>query len=152
MYCTIEDLINRVTEKTLVNLTNDVIPANTIKREIAEDNITIADDLINSSLRNKYVVPLKSVPNLVKQLSADITIYRLYCRRPQNVPENYKKNYEVALQILKDLQSGAKVLDIPSSSFDGGNTAQSVQSALYLTDKADEDRIFTDDFLRGMTL
>jgi len=152
MYCTIEDLINRVTEKILVNLTNDVLPATSIKREIAEDNIAIADDLINSSLRNKYVVPLKSVPNLVKQLSADITIYRLYCRRPQNVPENYKKNYEVALQILKDLQAGAKVLDIPSSSLDGGNTAQSVQSALYLTDKADEDRIFSDNFLRGMTL
>lgn len=150
MYCTIEDLINRVTEKTLVNLTNDVLPATTIKREIAEDNIAIADDLINSSLRNKYVVPLKSIPNLIKQLSADITIYRLYCRRPQNVPDNYKKNYEVALQILKDLQSGAKVLDIPSSSLDGG--VQSVHSALYLTDKADEDRIFTDDFLRGMTL
>lgn len=151
MYCTIEDLINRVTEKTLANLTNDVLPANSVKKEIAEENITIADDLINSSLRNKYILPLKSVPNLVKQLSADIAIYRLYCRRPQNVPENYKKNYEVALQMLKDLQSGAKVLDIPSSSFDG-DTAQPVQSVLYLTDKADEDRVFTDDFLKGMIL
>lgn len=151
MYCTIEDLINRITEKALVNLTNDILPATSVNKEIAEENITIADDLINSSLRNKYKLPLKVVPNLVKQLSADITIYRLYCRRPQNVPENYKKNYEIALQILKDLQSGAKVLDIPSSSFDG-DTAQSVQSALYLTDKADEDRIFSDDFLKGMIL
>lgn len=99
MYCTIEDLINRVTEKTLVNLTNDVLPANSVKKEIAEENITIADDLINSSLRNKYILPLKSVPNLVKQLSADIAIYRLYCRRPQNVPENYKKNYEVEINL-----------------------------------------------------
>lgn len=151
MYCTIEDLTNRITEKALVNLTNDILPATSVNKEIAEENIAIADDLINSSLRNKYVIPLKSVPNLIKQLSADITIYRLYCRRPQNVPENYKKNYEIALQILKDLQSGAKVLDIPSSSFDG-DTAQPVQSALYLTDKADKDRIFTDDFLKGMIL
>lgn len=151
MYCTIEDLTNRITEKALVNLTNDILPATSVNKEIAEENISIADDLINSSLRNKYKLPLKVVPNLVKQLSADITIYRLYCRRPQNVPENYKKNYEIALQILKDLQSGAKVLDLPSSSFDG-DTAQSVQSALYLTDKADEDRVFTDDFLKGMIL
>lgn len=150
MYCSIDDLINRITERTLINLTQDTSPATTVNQEIANDNIAIADDLINSSLRNKYKLPLSNIPNLIKQISADITIYRLYCRRPQNVPENYKKNYEVALQILKDLQSGAKVLDIPSSSLDGG--AQSVHSALYLTDKADEDRIFTDDFLRGMTL
>lgn len=125
MYCTIEDLTNRITEKALINLTNDILPATVINNEIAEDNITIADDLINSSLRNKYKLPLKVVPNLVKQLSADITIYRLYCRRPQDVPDNYKKNYEVALQILKDLQTGAKVLDLPSSSLDG-ETSQPV--------------------------
>ena len=142
MYCSIEDLISRVGEKTVINLTNDTTPATTVNSAIAEENIVIADDLINSSLRNKYKLPLPAVPNLVKQLSADITIYRLYCRRPQNVPENYKKNYEVALQILKDLQSGAKVLDLPSSFGDDESTS-SMSSALYLTDKTEEDRRFT---------
>ena len=142
MYCTIDDLISRIGEKILINLTNDTTPATTVNSVIAEENIVIADDLINSSIRNKYKLPLSSTPNLIKQLSADITIYRLYCRRPQNVPENYKKNYEVALQILKDLQSGAKVLDLPSSSEDGESTT-SISSALYLTDKTEDDRRFS---------
>lgn len=141
MYCTIDDLINRIGEKILINLTNDTTPATSVNKEIAEENIIIADDLINSSLRNKYNLPLKSVPNLVKQLSADITIYRLYCRRPQNVPENYKKNYEIALQILKDLQSGVKVLDLPASLDNESKT--SLSSALYLTDKTEDDRRFS---------
>lgn len=142
MYCTVDDLISRVGEKTIVNLTNDTTPATTVNTAIANENIAIADDLINSSLRNKYALPLPAVPTLVKQLSADITIYRLYCRRPQNVPDNYKKNYEVALQILKDLQSGAKVLDLPSS-FGDENSTTSLSSALYLTDKTEEDRRFS---------
>lgn len=150
MYCTIDDLINRITERTLINLTQDKSPATTINEEIANDNISIADDLINSSLRNKYKLPLATVPNLVKQISADITIYRLYCRRPQDVPENYKKNYEIALQILKDLQSGSKKLDLPSSLGDSSVSASS--SALYVTDKADEDRMFPDAVLRRMSL
>lgn len=141
MYCTIDDLINRIGEKTLINLTNDTTPASSVNKEIAEENIIIADDLINSSLRNKYNLPLKSVPNLIKQLSGDITIYRLYCRRPQNVPENYKKNYEIALQILKDLQSGTKVLDLPSSL--DNESKMSLSSALYLTDKTEDDRRFS---------
>lgn len=146
MYCTVGDLISRIGEKILINLTNDVLPATTVNTEIANENIAIADDLINSSLRNKYKLPLPAVPNLVKQLSADITIYRLYCRRPQNVPENYKKNYEVALQILKDLQSGAKVLDLPSSFGDESET--SLSSALYLTDKTEDDRRFSKDVMK----
>ena len=150
MYCSIDDLINRITERTLINLTQDTSPATTVNEEIANENITIADDLINSSLRNKYKLPLSDIPNLIKQISADITIYRLYCRRPQNVPENYKKNYEVALQILKDLQSGSKKLDLPSSL--GDSVSSSVNSALYVTDKADEDRMFSDKVLRSMSL
>ena len=149
MYCTIDDLINRITEKALILLTQDSSPATTVNEDIVNENIEIAEDLINSSLRNKYSLPLKAVPNIVKQLCADITIYRLYCRRPQDVPDNYKKNYEIALQILKDLQSGSKVLDLPSSF---GNDNQPATSALYLTDKAEEDRMFTDDFFRGFQL
>ncbi|MGN0193369.1 MAG: gp436 family protein [Candidatus Gastranaerophilaceae bacterium] len=149
MYCTLEDLKNRITEKTLINLTQDVLPATAINTETAEDNIKIADDLINSALRNKYTLPLKSVPDLIRQISADITIYRLYCRRPQKVPDNYVKNYEVALQILKELQSGSKRLDLPSSA---GESAAAESVKLYVTDKTDEDRMFSDDVLKGMLI
>lgn len=151
MYCSIDDLISRISEKTLVNLTNDILPAASINTEIAEENIIIADDLINSSLRNKYKLPLKATPKLIQQISADITIYRLYCRRPQNVPDNYKKNYEIALQILKDLQSGAKVLDLPSSS-DGKESEMLLSSALYMTDKTEDDRHFSKSVMSGFTI
>lgn len=149
MYCDINDLKKIISEKELINLTNDVKPADSVNENMAVENIAFADEIINSALRNKYKLPLITTPNLVKQLSADITIYRLYCRRPQEVPKNYQKNYEVSLQILKDLQSGIKVLDLPSS-FCGENINAS--SALYLTDKTDEDRHFSAENMKGFII
>lgn len=149
MYCDINDLKKIISEKELINLTNDVKPADSVNENMAVENIAFADEIINSALRNKYKLPLIITPNLVKQLSADITIYRLYCRRPQEVPKNYQKNYEIALQILKELQSGIKVLDLPQSSC--GSDINS-SSALYLTDKTDEDRHFSNENMKGFII
>ena len=93
MYCTIDDLLSRIDRRVLINLSNDVSPATEINMDCINENITIADDIINSSLRNKYSLPLPSIPKILVQISADIVIYRLYARRPQDVPKNYLQNF-----------------------------------------------------------
>ena len=145
MYCTIDDLLTRIGQKVLINLSNDTAPAVEVNQSIVNETIEIADDIINSSLRNKYRLPLKSVPKIINQISADIVIYRLYSRRPQDVPANYIKNFETAIQILKELQTGAKVLELDTT--DNGETVLTPQ--MYRCNKTEDDRRFPDSLTKG---
>lgn len=138
MYCTVNDLLTRIDEKVLINLTNDSFPAQEINAQLVNETIEIADDMINASLRNKYHLPLNNIPKIINQISADIVIYRLYSRRPQDIPQNYIRNFEYAVSVLKDLQTGVKVLEINSS-----ETSETVLNPqMYMCDKTEEDRRF----------
>ena len=67
-----------------------------------------------------------------------------------DVENNFQPEYITVrgrAKILKDLQSGAKVLDLPSS-FGDENSTTSLSSALYLTDKTEEDRRFSKDVMK----
>lgn len=142
MYCTVNDLLTRIDNKVLINLSNDTFPASEINLARVNETIEIADDMINASLRNKYHLPLKSIPKIINQISADIVIYRLYSRRPQDIPSNYVKNFEYAISLLKDLQTGAKVLELDSS-----NDMETVLNpTMYMCDKTEEDRKFNGGF------
>ena len=138
MYCEVRDILARIDEKVLINLTNDTFPATEVNYTVLNQLIEISEDMIDASLRNKYSLPLKSVPELIKQISADIVVYRLYARRPQDVPKNYQKNFDDAISILKDLQSGTKVLGFPSV-----NDTEVVKTPkMYFCDKTEQDRKF----------
>lgn len=141
MYCNLKDLISIIPEKELINLSNDK-PADTINQETINTCMSFADELINASLRNKYSLPLSFVPDLVRQLSADITAYRVYSRRPKDVPEHIKQNYEFALKILANIQKGTTVLDLPSEHPEEDGVQGS--SSMYITNKRPEDRRFPD--------
>lgn len=149
MYCDINDLLTRVDKKVLINLTNDTAPYTEINEDVINENIELATDLVNASLRNKYALPLKSVPKILVQISADIVIYRLYSRRPQDVPKNYLQNYEFALSILKEIQSGSKVLELATSS---DATETTIRTSMYLVNKDDSDRRFSPKTMRGFRL
>lgn len=146
MYCKLADLVSIIPERELINLTNDK-PADTINQETINTCMSFADELINASLRNKYRLPLSFVPDLVRQLSADITAYRVYSRRPKDVPEHIKQNYEFALKILANIQKGTTVLDLPSEHPDEEGVQSS--SSMYITNKRPEDRRFTDEMFRS---
>lgn len=148
MYCNINDLLTRVDKKVLINLTNDSAPYTEINEDVINENIEIATDLVNASLRNRYALPLKSVPKILVQISADIVIYRLYSRRPQDVPKNYQQNYEYALNILKDIQNGTKILDLSTSSI----AESTIKASMYLFNKDASDRRFSAETMRGFRL
>ncbi|MBQ9688248.1 DUF1320 domain-containing protein [bacterium] len=127
-YSTIDNLLTRIDEKVLINLSNDDFPSNEINTTRVEETIQIADDIINSALRNRYSLPLQTVPPIITQISADITIYRLYSRRVQDIPQNYIKNFEQAITLLKELQLGIKTLES--------------SPRMYIWDKTEESRKF----------
>ena len=142
MYCTIDDLFTRIDKKVLINLSNDTFPAETVDLQRINETIEIADDIINSALRNRYQLPLVSTPKIITQISADIVIYRLYSRRPQDIPKNYVQNFELAISILKDLQNGTKVLGVSGAD----DKEKVLSSQMYMCDKTDSDRVFNKRF------
>lgn len=141
MYCEIADLKSIIPEKELINLSNDSV-STTINEEIINTCGSYADELINASLRNKYSLPLSYIPNLIKQIASDITAYRLYSRRPREIPDHIKKNCDDAQKILLNIQKGITVLDLPSEHKEIENIQSSANP--YLTNKTRGDRKFND--------
>ena len=113
-YSTLEDLINIIPERELINLTNDKCPADNINVEKIASSIEYAAELINSYLRNKYKLPLKFIPEIIKNISTDIAAYRLYSRRPEKMPEHIKNGYDEAKKLLISLKKEEMILDLPS--------------------------------------
>lgn len=140
-YSKLENLTNIIPLKELINLTNDTAPATEINIEKINKAIEYADELINSYLRNKYVLPLKYVPMIIQQLSTDIAAYRLYSRRPGKLPEHIKESYEEAKKILSNLQKEQMLLDLPSE-HPSEEVAKS--SKMITTNKTSTSRIFND--------
>lgn len=111
-YCTIEDIKNIIPERELINLTNDYPSELSVIDHNRFEAVSItADSLIDGYLRARYKLPLKSVPLFVKQISQDICAYRLYSRRPNDVPENIVKNYENAIKSLTEIKKGNLILE-----------------------------------------
>ena len=142
-YSNINDILTRIDNKVLINLTNDITPSNDVNLQKLNETIEIADDMINASLRSRYKLPLSNVPKIITQISADIVIYRLYSRRPQDVPKNYVKNFEDAINLLKDIQNGSKILELETN-----ETSEKILTPkMYLCDKDETDKRFDGRFL-----
>lgn len=142
-YCELPDLLAIIPEKELKNLTNDSpATADKINEYTVGVCMNFADELINAYVRSKYSLPFSYVPVLIKQLAADITAYRVYSRRPKDVPEHIKDNYDKALAILAKIQSGEIILDLASEHEDESGVQD--PSGLYRVNKRYRDKIFNE--------
>ncbi len=139
-YCSLADLIKRIPEQEITQLTDDAGVGQTDSGVVA-DAISAADARIDSYLRSQYDVPLTVVPDLVKQISIDFTLFNLFTRRFQvsagGLPETVKMRFESAQADLVRIQRGQIVLDVAGQEDAGGSQ--------FLTDKTDDDKDFTAD-------
>jgi phage gp36-like protein len=146
MYCTYDDLKHAISKTTLLQLCDDdnvgdivVDPPND-----AYDNLVAAvvkaDNEINSYLAGRYTVPVTTVPlpGVINGISIDLSICELFNRRrDMEVPKGIVDRRKAALQLLKDIKEGiADVAELSGS-----------RSSAYLTNKTENDRIFTDGVL-----
>lgn len=67
-----------------------------------------ASSLIDGYLAGRYVLPLASVPDMLRGWALDMVRYRLWSNQ---APEEVRRRYEDALQQLRDL--AAKRIDLP---------------------------------------
>ncbi len=151
MYCTIEDLLKDIDKNLLIDLVNDE------NRLYLNINLTNADDdcavrineqiaaasiEIDGYIANRYVIPFDEVPDRLKQMAKDITIYNCYKRRHRlDMPDSIISIYKMRVDELKGMQKGTVSLGMPGK--DEGMSAE------VKVNKKPEDREFGKDLLSG---
>lgn len=141
MYCTIDDIQKQTSKDTLIQLTDDN-QSGEIDTVIADEAILYSETLINGYLAGRYSIPVVgAIPDMLKILAIDLSIYRLYSRRIQTeIPPHISEKYKNSIRILEQIQKGIISLSIAST----GNV---IHMAVYKTNKSYRDRIFTKEFL-----
>ncbi len=117
MYLTIDKLKREVSEKTLVQLSNDDYQATAINVDVVSAAIAYACELIDGYLRSRYVLPLDKPHTILTQLAIDIALYRLYKRRPEgdDIPSAVIDANKAAIKTLEAIQSDKLHLGISGS-------------------------------------
>jgi phage gp36-like protein len=130
-YCTLDDITATVTTDDVLQLTDDE-GAGVINTVRVDEAIAKSDGLI---LAFTGVVP-DPVPEIIRQISVELSIYHLYKRRfASNMPESIDKGYSRAIDLLKQIQSG-------KISIGAAEADQSVVSGQYATNRTRDDRLF----------
>ena len=150
-YCSIATL--QTTAATVVELTDDerkvtdptdLTAATTQNPEIAtrvSAAIAAADAVIDGHIRAHYDVPLSPTPDLIAEISAHLTLYRLHCRRPQlALPEYVVENKDDAMRMLVAMRDGK---------MDLGVEPPPAESSASAADTDGPERVFTTDTLEG---
>ena len=98
-YSTVDDIKKMLPEDLIVQLTDDEATGS-INQGRVDEAIEQADAEIDSYCAGRYAVPFSTVPDIVKKLSVDISIYNLYSRLVRDMPEVRAERYRSAIKQL----------------------------------------------------
>lgn len=106
-FCTLQDLKDDLSERVLVQLTDDNAPPVAVNESRCHAVIAQAAEIIEGRLAGRYtdVSQLQPTP-LLKRIALDICAYYLYSRRNKGDIENIRKRYEAALKELDYIKLG----------------------------------------------
>ena len=139
MYCTSEDIEKQITHETLVQLTNDTPPQDTVDDSVTYEAILYSSTLIDGYLQGRYELPISTRLPLLRIIAIDLSIYRLYSRRLHaDMPESILEQYKEAIKTLEKIQKGIIALQIETD--EGSNV---VETREYITNKTQSDRFFS---------
>ena len=88
--------------------------------EVIGKAIARADAEIDSHVGARYPLPLASVPEILRQLSSDIAVYRL-ATDGGALTNEHRQRYEDAVAHLRRLADGRAVLSLPPAGDEGGD-------------------------------
>jgi phage gp36-like protein len=112
-YCTLPQLIERYSERFLIELSDrGDTPATEPDATLFARAIADADALIDGYLKVRYALPLSQVPSLVTDLSLAISIYKAHAHV---AAEKIVNDYKDALKTLRDISTGLIRLDVEGS-------------------------------------
>lgn len=111
MYCTLDQLKERLPEKVIQQLTDDdrlgVIDSGRVDAAIAR-----AAAEIDAWCGRRYSVPFAEAPAVIRELCADLAIYYLYARKAEKVPETRTDAHKNALRTLEQISKGLVSLGV----------------------------------------
>ena len=144
-YCSINDIQSVIANDDLAQLTNDS-GGDTVDSNKITDAINYVDNIIDGYLRGRYNLPPTSIPDELKYLAVDFTVYRLYSRRLYTeIPDSVLKKYYEVIKTLEKVQKGVFNLGIESTdAFNNPalktnkDTSASSVNKYYNSDKWDE--------------
>ncbi|HGK7313604.1 gp436 family protein [Aeromonas hydrophila] len=111
IYATKQDLEDR-DGSMLYNLALDR-STDTLNDTWIDEALATADDEINGYLSRRYVLPLPSVPDLLKRQAIVIAFYWLGDRDNQ-VTDLLQKRYDSAIAKVKEIAAGKLALGLPT--------------------------------------
>lgn len=117
MYCTLDDLLEKVSEDVLIDITTDGgIDAVAVDQDKVNDAIADASALIDSFCQKKYDVPFDPAPRIIKKIAVDLTLYELFSLRGINEDEDQEivTKQKQAIRFLEKIASGALTIGVPS--------------------------------------
>lgn len=104
-YSVLEDIQIRISENILIQLTDDT-DSGAVDSSKVEAAVEWADEIIDGYIRGRYTLPLTEIPGLIRNISVDLAIYRLYTRRmTADIPESITNIFKSSLKILSDIQT-----------------------------------------------
>lgn len=149
MYSTIEKILNKINQSTLIQLLNDEGRSeSSVDLTDANDDVVkrfnqaagdAKDEIDPFVLGGGYTIPFVTVPKLIVTISDDITIYNIYKRRMRdNMPDSIVDIYKQAMKKLEQVQMKKLDLGIPKASAAVPNSGE------FRVNKTASDRIFND--------
>lgn len=114
-YCTYEDIKGHVPEARLVEVTDDLSPnaTGTVNVEIVEKAIKESSTLIDSYVRKRFPRPFQSVPEVLRMVCIDLSIYNLYERVTElNITDGMKLRYDNAIKLLIRIADGEQDIGV----------------------------------------
>lgn len=117
-----------MSESELIQLTQDTAGTETVDTNTLAAVITAAEAEVDGYLGARYSLPFSSVPQLVTELAARCTVWRLYRRRNLVPPEALKDDYVDLVRTLRDISKGVVTLgEQPEPSPNEERTVRSTQ-------------------------
>lgn len=126
MYIQAQDLTEVMSERSLIELSNDSSRATAINQEVLDKACQYASELVDGYLRSRYTTPLNQVPTIIRNICLQLARHWLYSRRPdgKGFPENVQKTYEQALKDLQKIQDGRLHLGLSQLGQDGKDSPE----------------------------
>ncbi len=143
-YATDADLLRLIAERTLIQLSADDPQAAAPDWAMVAEARAYADAQVDARLRQRYPLPLASVPRELTDWSLALARHWLYSRRPegQDLPPAVVDAYRDALKALDAVRDGK--MSLASAAPGGGETPASEGARLQVVAP---DRLFTADKL-----
>ena len=82
-----------------------------ISETALSDVIANASAIVDGYCSRYYDVPFSTVPEVIKQVTLSIAIYKLYENKKAGAGDAVRRRYEDAMAILKDVNSGKLSLE-----------------------------------------